>query len=180
MTSVVDFDHIKIGWNTQRLHQHFFSLSQIHGWNRIFPHEIKYGTLVAMTTICFDDRHWKEVFVKELIAIIRPGQGKITKQKLAEQGFVAYTEEKVFGHGKQKGLQYSQEDTSSSEGFGGIQFLPKRMMTLFVNDEDLERVVAVFTQANKTGEIGDGKIFVCPVEETLRIRTDERNQVALA
>ena len=112
--------------------------------------------------------------MKEVIAIIRTGKAKATKQKLAEKGFVAYTEYRVSGRGKQKGLRYPSDDTAS-----GIPFLPKRMITVFVNDEDTDPVIAQFIEANKTGEIGDGKIFVCPAEEAIRIRTDERSRAAL-
>ncbi len=115
--------------------------------------------------------------MKELTAIIRPGRAKLTKQKLAEKGFVAYTEERVLGRGKQKGVQYGPEE--SRNGKEGISFFPKRMLTLFVNDEDLETIVSIFIEANKTGEIGDGKIFVGPAEEAIRIRTDERSRAAL-
>ena len=119
---------------------------------------------------------WRRM-LKELIAIIRPGRAKLTKQKLAEKDFVAYTEERVLGRGKQRGVQYGLE--AGSNGKGGISFLPKRMLSLFVNDEDLEVVLSIFIEANKTGEMGDGKIFVCSVEDVVRIRTDERRQAAL-
>ena len=112
--------------------------------------------------------------MKEIIAILRPGKTKMTKQKLAEKGFVAYTEYRVSGRGKQKGLRYLPEDESP-----GIPFLPKRMITVFANDEDAASVTSLFIEANKTGEIGDGKIFVCPAEEAIRIRTDERSRAAL-
>lgn len=113
--------------------------------------------------------------MKEIIALIRPGRARLTKQKLEEKGFVAYTEERVSGRGKQKGLQYS-----GANGQGGISFLPKRMVTIFINDQDVEQVVTLLNESNKTGEIGDGKIFIGPVEDVVRIRTDERHQAALA
>ena len=115
--------------------------------------------------------------MKEVVAIIRPGRAKLTKQKLAEKGFVAYTEERVEGRGKQKGLQYGQGPGPGRNG--GISFLPKRMLTLFVGASDLESVLGVLIEANKTGEMGDGKIFVAPVADAVRIRTDERNGSAL-
>lgn len=115
--------------------------------------------------------------MKEIIAVIRPGRAKLTKQKLAEKGFVAYTEERVLGRGKQKGLQYGEGP--GSDGGGGISFLPKRMLTLFVGAGDLESVLGVLIEANKTGEMGDGKIFVAPVADVVRIRTDERKGAAL-
>lgn len=115
--------------------------------------------------------------MKEVIAIIRPSRAKLTKQKLAEKGFVAYTEERVSGRGKQKGLQYGGD--SGTDGKGGISFLPKRMLTLFVGASDLESVLGVLIDANKTGEVGDGKIFIAPVADVVRVRTDERKGAAL-
>ena len=116
--------------------------------------------------------------MKEIIVFIRPSRAKLTKQRLADKGFFAYTEERVSGCGKQKGLRYSK-DGAGAEAVTGIPFLPKRMLTILVNDEDLDPVVSLLVEANKTGEIGDGKIFICPVEEVVRIRTDERNAAAL-
>ena len=115
--------------------------------------------------------------MKEVIAIIRPSRAKLTKQKLAEKGFVAYTEERISGRGKQKGLQYGED--SGLDGKGGISFLPKRMLTLFVGASDLESVLGILIEANKTGEMGDGKIFISPVVDAVRIRTDERKGAAL-
>ncbi len=115
--------------------------------------------------------------MEEVIAIIRSSRAKLTKEKLAQNGFIAYTEGRVSGRGRQKGLRYSNAD--GLEEFGGIPFLPKRMLTLFVNNEDLDQLISILSEANKTGEIGDGKIFICPVEDVIRIRTDERNSVAL-
>ena len=117
--------------------------------------------------------------MKEIIALVRPSRAKLTKQKLADKGFIAYTEERVSGCGKQKGLRYSQSSEDGSASVGGIPFLPKRMLTIFVNDEDLDTALAVLVESNKTGEIGDGKIFICPMEDAVRIRTDERNRTAL-
>jgi len=115
--------------------------------------------------------------MKEVIAIIRPSRAKLTKQKLAEKGFVAYTEERISGRGKQKGLQYGKD--SGPAGKGGISFLPKRILTLFVGASDLESVLGVLIEANRTGEMGDGKIFIAPVTDVVRIRTDERKGAAL-
>ena len=112
--------------------------------------------------------------MKELVAFIRPVRARLTKQKLAEKGFVSYTETRVSGRGKQRGLRYQPEPSSL-----GIPFLPKRMMTIFVNDEEVDQAVAVFIESNRTGEIGDGKIFICPAEEAYRIRTDEKSRAAL-
>ncbi|MBI4358897.1 MAG: P-II family nitrogen regulator [Candidatus Omnitrophica bacterium] len=113
--------------------------------------------------------------MKEIVALIRPGKSRLTKQKLAESGFSAWTEVSVLGRGKQRGLCYSDQ-----EGLGfGVPFLPKRMLILVVNDEEVGQVIGVLSDANRTGEIGDGKIFLCPLDDAVRIRTDERGRDAL-
>jgi len=113
--------------------------------------------------------------LKEIVALIRPGKSRLTKQKLAESGFSAWTEVSVLGRGKQGGLSYSDE---GDLGFG-VPFLPKRMLMLIINDEEVDQVISVFLDANRTGEIGDGKIFLCPIKDVLRVRTDERGRDAL-
>ena len=117
--------------------------------------------------------------MKELIAIIRPGKTKLTKQKLAEQGIVSCTQERVSGRGKQKGLRYQGTTASNLSGEVRISFLSKSMLTIFLNDDGVEKAVAAILEVNKTGDIGDGKIFICPLEETIRIRTDEKAHAAL-
>ena len=117
--------------------------------------------------------------MKEIIALIRREKTKATKQKLADQEFIPYTEKQVLGRGKQLGLCYSDGESRSWPSFG-MPFLPKCMLTIFVNDEDVEQVMAIIRDTNKTGEIGDGKIFVCPAEDAVRIRTDERGCEALS
>ena len=112
--------------------------------------------------------------MKEIIAIIRPKQWPKTKAQLLEEGFTAFTVRRVSGRGRQKGLQYLAQSGKVEEG---IRFLPKRMVTLFVQDGDAPAAVAAIAKANQTGEIGDGKIFVCPLESVQRIRTGERGEL---
>jgi len=118
--------------------------------------------------------------MKEIVALIRLGKAKVTKQKLAEQGFVAYTEKQVLGRGKQLGLHYLGVNEGEGPTPLGISFLPKCMLAIFVNDEDVDQAVRVIQDANKTGDIGDGKIFVCRAEDVVRIRTDERGDAPLS
>jgi nitrogen regulatory protein PII 2 len=86
----------------------------------------------------------------------------------------------VFGRGKQKRLidevnfAISPEVTESAKG-GGMKYIPKPFLYLAVNDEDLTRVVDAVIQANRTGRHGDGRIFVCPLEGAVRIRTGEKD-----
>ncbi|OGR84858.1 MAG: hypothetical protein A2901_04050 [Elusimicrobia bacterium RIFCSPLOWO2_01_FULL_54_10] len=114
--------------------------------------------------------------MKEIIAIIRPNQWPKTKARLLEEGYNAFTVHRVYGRGRQKGLQYLSK---SREVIEGICFLPKRMVTLFVPVEDVEKVIGLLTESNRTGEIGDGKIFVCPLEMVERVRTGEKGSEVL-
>ncbi len=114
--------------------------------------------------------------MKEIIAIIRPHQWQKTKAKLLEEGFNAFTVHRVYGRGRQKGLQYLSK---SKEIIEGICFLPKRMVTLFVPDEEVDNIIQILMESNKTGEIGDGKIFVAPLETVSLVRTGEKGQEVL-
>ncbi len=114
--------------------------------------------------------------MKEIIAVIRPNQWQKTKSKLLEEGFTAFTVHRVYGRGRQKGLQYLSKTGKIQEG---ICFLPKRMATIFVEDEDVKPLVDLLVKINQTGEIGDGKIFVAPLEAVQRVRTGEVGREAL-
>ncbi len=114
--------------------------------------------------------------MKEIVAIIRPNQWQKTKAKLLEEGFTSFTVHRVYGRGRQKGLQYLSKSGKIEEG---IRFLPKRMVTLFVGDGDVQTVTELLMEVNRTGEIGDGKIFVCPLDAVERIRTSEKGDEVL-
>jgi len=91
----------------------------------------------------------------------------------------------VFGRGKQKGIvdevtfSVSPEVSQLAEQGGGMKYIPKRLLYLVVDDEDIARIVDTIIQANQTGHYGDGRIFVCPVESAVRIRTGEQGIAAL-
>jgi len=112
--------------------------------------------------------------VKKIEAIIKPFKLDEVKDKLNEIGVLGMTITEVKGFGRQKG---------HTELYRGaeyvVDFLPKVKVEMVVNDEMVEDVVAAITQAAHTGRIGDGKIFVIPVEEAVRIRTGERGESAL-
>ena len=124
--------------------------------------------------------------MKEIYAIIRLNKVYDTKNALDEVGFSSITafNYRVFGRGKQKGLidevsfSISPEVCQSARG-GGMKYIPKRLLYLAVNDEDLVKVVDAIVHANQTGRHGDGRIFVCPLEKSTRIRTGERGAQAL-
>lgn len=113
--------------------------------------------------------------IKEIIAIIRPGKWSETLVKLEEIGVVGFTRQRVYGRGKQRGLRY----TSDGEESKGISFLPKWMVTIVAEDSKVDAVVAALLKSNTTGEIGDGKIFICPVSDSIRVRTNENAEYAL-
>ncbi|WP_027718991.1 P-II family nitrogen regulator [Desulfovirgula thermocuniculi] len=121
--------------------------------------------------------------MKEVVAIIRPNKMNRTKEVLAALGFPALTACKVLGRGKQKGLAGEvsfplQPDLVREEGT--MRYVPKRLISLVVEDEDVPLVVGAIMKVNRTGAIGDGRIFVCPVEEAIRIRTQERGAAAIS
>ncbi|AXI24929.1 nitrogen fixation protein NifHD [Methanofervidicoccus sp. A16] len=126
--------------------------------------------------------------MKEVIAIINPNKVSKTAKALDAVGFPAVTIMECFGRGKQKGyfsvnmpevvdIQKIIEEGEKEGRF--IKYIPKRLLSIVVEDEDVPLVVGVISKVNRTGNFGDGKIFVLPVEEALRIRTGERGKDAI-
>ena len=107
-------------------------------------------------------------------AIIRPGMLEPLKDATAQAGLGGMTVSTVHGCGKQGGWK---------EYFRGSEILvnmqPKMQCEFVVKDEDVEKVVELICSTCRTGEVGDGKIFVIPVEEVIRIRTGERGADAV-
>lgn len=126
--------------------------------------------------------------MKEIMCIIRQNKVNQTKEALAEAGFPSITFRKVLGRGK-KSLDtiskefadaHNQVYSSFSEAFTeGSRLIAKRYVTLIVNDEDVDNVVEVIIDVNKTGTPGDGKIFVIPVEEAYRVRDEKSGEEVL-
>jgi len=141
--------------------------------------------------------------VKEITAIIRRDKVHLTKQALADLGLPSVSIQTVEGRGKQRGdvacsLLDMDEDgrtcnttvvplkpTPSEYALEHflpkvVMYVPKRMLTIIVEDSSVTDVVAVLIAVNKTGAPGDGKIFVSPIEEATRIRTGEVGVEAVA
>ena len=119
--------------------------------------------------------------MKEVIAIIRMNAIQKTKRALAEVGSPSVTVEGVFGRGKQKGLHLfppANINPEDSKG-NGMRYIPKRMLTMVVSDDKVGQVLETIMETNRTGMIGDGRIFVCPVKEAIRVRTGERGEEAI-
>src|SRR5512137_152638 len=112
--------------------------------------------------------------MKLIEAIIKPFKLDEVKDALNEIGIQGITVSEIKGFGRQKG---------HTELYRGaeyvVDFIPKIKMEIIVSDEIVSKVVETIEQAAKTGRIGDGKIFVTPVDEVVRIRTGERGDDAL-
>lgn len=124
--------------------------------------------------------------MKEVLAIIQMNKMEATKNALDVIGIPAITAYKVTGRGKQRGLQIphptplpSPSSHRDPSGQKRMSYIPKRMISVMVEDEFVPAVVAVITKVNRTGNYGDGRIFVCPVDESVRIRTGERGNEAI-
>lgn len=122
--------------------------------------------------------------MKEIIAIIRPKKMAQTKNVLDTLGFPAMTARRVMGRGKQRAIigevSFDIQEPELLEEKGSMSYIPKRMISLVVPDEDASLVVEVIMRVNHTGQIGDGKVFVCPIVDAVRVRTDERGESAIA
>jgi len=120
--------------------------------------------------------------MKEIIAIIRPKKVSATKSALENLGFPSMTALSVLGRGRQRGIasELNYEVSPSVSGkSGGMKYIPKRLMSVIVRNSDVDTVVKTIVEINQTAQIGDGKIFVCPVDDALRVRTDETGENAV-
>jgi nitrogen regulatory protein P-II 1 len=113
--------------------------------------------------------------VKKVEAIVKPFKLEEVKEALAGVGIQGLTVSEVKGFGRQKG---HKELYRGAEYV--VEFLPKVKLEIVVNDDKLEQVVEAIVKAASTGRIGDGKIFVSPIEEAIRIRTGESGDIALS
>jgi nitrogen regulatory protein P-II 1 len=112
--------------------------------------------------------------MKRVEAIIRPFKLDEVKIALVNAGIVGMTVSEVRGFGRQKGQTERYRGSEYT-----VEFLQKLKLEIVVEDAQVEMVVDKIVEAARTGEIGDGKIFVSPVDEILRIRTGEKNLEAV-
>ncbi|MDW7972842.1 MAG: P-II family nitrogen regulator [Thermodesulfovibrio sp.] len=138
--------------------------------------------------------------MKEIIAIIRRDKTPETKRALEELGFPSMTLQGVEGRGKQRGDTCTDElDSDLPKSYCTAVklkptpstyalehtlpkvaiFVPKRMITMIVPDEMVDKIVNKIMEVNRTGRHGDGKIFVCPIEKAIRVRTGEEDERAI-
>ncbi len=112
--------------------------------------------------------------MKLIIAIIKPFKLEEVKAGLSEVGIEGMTVTEVKGFGRQKGHTEIYRGSEYT-----VDFLPKVKIEVAVVDELVAKTIEAITKAAKTGKIGDGKIFVVPLEDVVRIRTDERGESAV-
>lgn len=122
--------------------------------------------------------------MKEIIAIIRPKKVGPTRNALEELGFPSMTATAVTGRGTQRGIAGEVNMECAPELLapnkpGGMKYIPKRLVSIMVQNSDVDAVVKTIIEVNQTGQIGDGKIFICPLDTAVRVRTDERGESAV-
>jgi nitrogen regulatory protein PII 2 len=119
----------------------------------------------------------QEIRLKEVVAIIRPQRWSYTKLRVQRLRLQAFTHARVLGRGRERGLRYLPRKGAAS-GMG-VRYLPKRMISWIVEETQVEPLIRAIIEANQTGQVGDGKIFVLPIEQAVRIRTEDRGYDAL-
>lgn len=112
--------------------------------------------------------------MKMIQAIIRPSKVEEVKNALDQAGYVSLTSIEVKGRGRQKGITQMWRGEEYK-----VDMIPKVKVEIVVPDEKEDEAIELIRKAAYTGNIGDGKIFVLPVEKTIRIRTGETNGKAL-
>ena len=112
--------------------------------------------------------------MKKIEAVIKPFKMEDVKEALAEVGIEGMTVSEVKGFGRQKGHTEIYRGSEYT-----VDFLPKVKIELVVSDAMVSKAVQAITTAAKTGKIGDGKIFVLPVDEAIRIRTEDKGAKAI-
>ena len=112
--------------------------------------------------------------MKKIEAIVKPFKLEEVKDALAEVGVVGMSVSEVKGFGRQKGHTEIYRGSEYT-----VDFLPKVKIETVVSDNQVDDAIAAITKSANTGKIGDGKIFVMPIEQAVRIRTGDKDEVAL-
>ena len=112
--------------------------------------------------------------MKKIEAIIKPFKLEEVKDALGEIGVEGMTVSEVKGFGRQKGHTEIYRGSEYT-----VDFLPKIKIEMVIADKQVEAAVEAIVKSAKTGKIGDGKIFVTPIDEAIRIRTEETGELAV-
>ncbi len=112
--------------------------------------------------------------MKKIEAIIRPEKLDAVRQALEKVGYSGIMISEIEGHGKQKGIvqQWRGEQYK-------VEFLPKIKMEIILKDEEVKKIVKTIVENARTGEVGDGKIFIFTIDNCIRIRTGEEGEIAI-
>lgn len=113
--------------------------------------------------------------MKKIEAIIRPEKLDILRQNLENIGYPGMMITKIEGHGKQGGVSHQFRGTEYK-----TSFLPKVRVEIIVTDEQVNKLIEAITEVCRSGSVGDGKIFIYPVENAVRIRTGESGDSAVS
>jgi len=123
--------------------------------------------------------------MKEVMAIIRINKINETKRALADVGISSLTAREALGRGKGlvdmtllKGAEQGYEEAIAQLG-QSQRLIPKRIIFIVVNDSMVEKTVKTIIKVNQTGKSGDGKIFVTPISDSIRVRTGESGDITL-
>jgi nitrogen regulatory protein P-II 1 len=112
--------------------------------------------------------------MKKIEAIVREDRFYLIKNALEEKGFISMTVSDVIGRGKQKGITLKWR-----AGEHRVEFLPKKKIEIVCDDEECDSIIDTICEKGATGAVGDGKIFVLPVEQVIRVRTREVGALAI-
>lgn len=112
--------------------------------------------------------------MKKIEAVVRPESIDAVRNALGTAGITGLMITEIEGHGKQKGVVQQWRGEKYK-----VELLPKIKIEIIVKDQDVGRISKVIVDSAKTGEIGDGKIFIYPVEDVIRIRTGEKGEGAV-
>lgn len=111
--------------------------------------------------------------MKEVVVILRPKMYFQTKEALDKAGFHSLTVQEIIGRGKEP-VQYDYDGEVVTH-----RLVAKRMITIYVRDQEVQLLIDTIVSVNKTNHAGDGKIFILPAKEGIRIRTGERGDEAV-
>ena len=112
--------------------------------------------------------------MKKIEAIIKPFKMEDVKEALSEIGVEGMTVTEVKGFGRQKGHTEIYRGSEYT-----VDFLPKVKLEIVLTDDRVQKAIEVIVKSAKTGKIGDGKVFVLPIEQAIRIRTEEQGEHAI-
>ena len=112
--------------------------------------------------------------MKKLEIIVKPGKSSVVREAITAAGCSGITVSQAEGHGAQNGLTQGK-----SGGHYRLELVPKIRLELVIPDSEVERIIEVVVKAAKTGQPGDGKIFVSDIADVIRIRTGERGDAAV-